>query len=278
MRGGRISLQTRELISPNKVIVIDNKFDEVSLLIRALWSYRIPVIYYNGKKRELPSTPISGIRLIFLDMELDGMQGQTVESKCSTLMNVLRSVVSMENGPYIIFAWTQYEDLLGALRQNLEIRGKDVPRPYFIDNMEKSECLEGGAATYEFIVEKLEEKLGNLPIFEYFFKWEHLVTSKVPDVIQLLCSKAKSTTIQEWRRDMTNILCQIAVSNSGDSTRRKRISLTQSSMRVLNSILEDYLEKEVSKVQPEVITCPTTLSISEMTKADLNTRVHIRNL
>ena len=49
-------------------------------------------------------------------------------------------------------------------------------------------------------------------------------------------------------------------------------------MRVLNSILRDYLEREVINVQTEYISLPDNCDISPEIRADLNSRIHLRNL
>ena len=270
--------QTRKVVSPCKVVVVDNDDDEASALIRTLSERDTPVLYYKGRKNELPENPITGVRIVFLDMKLEGMERQEPETIVSSLMGLLKKIVSSRNGPYLIFAWTKHDDLLKEFRKQLEERGSDIPKPYFLANMEKNECMIDGKLDYEKVSSKLVEKLSELPVFGFLTKWEKTVGDSRSEVISLISSMVKDSDVKKWRNELGRILYQIAKAHSGKTLEEETERITHSAMNVMNSILKDCIEKRVRLTDEEFLECPACKEISEEIKAIINTRIHVRDL
>jgi hypothetical protein len=92
-----------------KVIVVDDMFKEVEPLLSALWQKGISCIYLTGQQEYLPERPFSGVRLLFLDIELD-TKALSDKDKASTLAAVVKKIIGEKPSPYFIVFWTKHDD------------------------------------------------------------------------------------------------------------------------------------------------------------------------
>ena len=83
------------LPSSHKIVVIDDKPEEVASLIGTLSKNGIGVVYFTGQLEQLPLEPLSGIRIIFSDIDLvESKDNKTVSAnprinfKCSSVKAV----------------------------------------------------------------------------------------------------------------------------------------------------------------------------------------------
>ena len=87
-----------------KVVIVDDRFKEILPLINILNHNAIPVIYYSGKISELPSQPLNGVRLFFLDLRFaTNTDTKTIVSNAS---NILNKILGECNGPYLLIIWS----------------------------------------------------------------------------------------------------------------------------------------------------------------------------
>lgn len=121
-----------------KVVIVDDRFQEILPLINILNKNTIPVIYFSGKQSELPVQPINGIRLFFLDLRF----ATNTDSKTivSNACNILKTILGENNGPYLLIVWSstgsEYKDDL----EN-ELNNK-LYRPEFILCLSKEDYFE----------------------------------------------------------------------------------------------------------------------------------------
>lgn len=263
----------------SKFVVIDDIEKEASPLIRALSERDKSVLYFKGTEKELPDKPLMGIRVVFLDTKLEGMDGQPTATVVSSLMNILRKIISKKNGPYLIFAWTKHDHLLKAFEKQLDERGADVPKPYFLTNMEKVECMkDDDEIDYDIVSLKLEEKLTEEPIFNFIINWEKMVSDSGSEVTSLISSMVTDNDRDKWKKELNRILFHLAKACSGKTLDRETVKISQSAMKALNSVLIDSIEKQVWKMNIEYINLPESKKIHAKTKAIINTKIHIREL
>src|SRR5208337_3022741 len=92
-----------------RVVVIDDKPDEAEPIIRALGLRGIPVAYFKiSPEDDPPQNPCPpGVRLAILDVEL-GLNLTGEKQRVGYLLQVLKQVISKENGPYMVVLWTKY--------------------------------------------------------------------------------------------------------------------------------------------------------------------------
>lgn len=268
---------TRE-VSPCKVVVIDDLDQEASDLIRALSARDIPVLYYSGNENELPKNPATGVRIVFLDMRLAGMERQEPETIASSLMQVLKKTISKINGPYLIFAWTKHGELLRVFREQLASRGTDVPKPFFLLDMEKTACMSGEKLDYGKVSSQLSAKLGGWPILRFLTMWERTVAESTHEVTSLVSSMVESTDLEAWNIELGKILYQIAKAELGAVLKDTPEAVDNSAMRALDSLLSDCIENRVDMINEKLLKCPTNEEISDDIKAKINTRINLKDL
>lgn len=152
-----------------KVVIVDDRLKEALPLIKALSQEGISYSYFSGNPTELPPVPLQGVRLLFLDLRLEGVPETFDEDDIkNTIKPVVEKIVSPDNGPYIIFGWTNNPDQLEAVVNNLDFK------PILYLNMDKSDCLRS-PQPLALINKKLRNKISTLGKIGLLFKWENFV-------------------------------------------------------------------------------------------------------
>lgn len=121
-----------------KVVIVDDRFKEILPLINILNHNAIPVIYYSGKISELPSQPLNGVRLFFLDLRFaTNTDTKTIVSNAS---NILNKILGECNGPYLLIIWSSTGN---EYREDLEKElANKLYRPEFILSLSKQDYFE----------------------------------------------------------------------------------------------------------------------------------------
>lgn len=118
-----------------KVLVIDDQITEAMPLLNLLGKKGVPAMYYSGNLSELPETPFSEIRLVFCDLKYN--VAADAKSVASTVISILKALISEKNGPYILLAWSAHgADYLEELKNTLDTT---KIKPEFILQLDKSE-------------------------------------------------------------------------------------------------------------------------------------------
>src|SRR5688572_9257987 len=92
---------------------------------RALWSIGLPVYFFHFTQEKLQAyaNRISGVRLVFMDINLVGGAFGDGGSAFAAVEQTLRTVLAEDNGPYILATWSAHDDaadrLFAQLRQRL---------------------------------------------------------------------------------------------------------------------------------------------------------------
>lgn len=123
----------------DKVLIIDDIYEEAMPIIQALSKKGISTIYWNGHVTTKPEHPLDNIRLVILDMRFSSVTNP--RDIFSNLFTLLKHSISDVNGPYILFIWSKHDnEYLKEFKDELE-KTPDVPQPYLITNMEKSKYI-----------------------------------------------------------------------------------------------------------------------------------------
>lgn len=241
----------------SRVVVIDNEPKEVIYLIRALSRHGISVTYLSGKKEELPEKPFSDVRMIFLDLVLEGVPLGDNKSIVSTLISVLSRIVEKgRSGPFILAIWTKHPEKIKKVQRALI---KESYQPFAIDlqkdeffDFEGEQKLED-SEMFKKIEKKIQDKLQNIGIFDILLLWENLVHNSSATIVnefsKLIISDGKWDA-EKWDKEMKNIFHKLAEAKAGKTLN------TNSSQEVLkhalftfDGIFLDTLEKNIYKEQ-----------------------------
>ena len=258
-----------------RVVVIDDKIEEEALpLIKALARTGVAVRFYTGKASELPASPLNGIRLIFLDLKLAGMEFTNDPADLiNSLKPVLGRMIDKDNGPYILVGWTKHPEHLKKLCESLN------PKPVLWLDLEKSKCITNGVCDLSKISKALKKKLANLEAFKLLFLWEHFVNESayatVNDFRALFEGNADPNLA------LSGLLFKLAESHLGKHIKRKSIQeILANALLTLNVPFVDKLETHLGrlanyrsfKIKFPVLGSP---AVEATTTSKINARLHL---
>lgn len=151
------------MILPNngKVLIIDDNINEALPLIKMLSKNKTPVMYFSGQFDEFPDEPITGVRVVFLDLRFSTAGGE--KNVVGNIIQILKKLISPNNGPFILVVWSKHEtEYVSELKAELE---KNNIHPEFIMNLTKSDHFETDSSRStefpEYALEVINRILGD---------------------------------------------------------------------------------------------------------------------
>lgn len=248
-----------------RVIVIDDKLEEEALpLIKALAKKGVAVLFFTGHEHALPEEPIKGIRLIFLDIILEGMDFQSdTNDIVNSLKAILDRIIHPDNGPYIIFGWTKTPRHLDELINKLNTK------PVLCLDMEKNECITDGTCDLAKIEEKLNEKITEMGYFSMLFQWESLVNDSAIETVNQNCENVSDND------NLESILHNVAKAYLGEhsktSSNERKI---KAALQVFNMLLSDSIDISLNHFKPTPpYPLPETPTLSTASSSKLNSKL-----
>ena len=157
-----------------RVMAIDDSDKEVMPLMLALNQAGIPAIRYTGRVEDLPEEPKIGVRVLFLDIELEGMSGKEDKEKVATLYaTVTRAINLSENGPLFIIFWSKHIDLADSVIKALRA---DTPALILHAVQDKSTYRQANDQfDLKKIAEFLDEETRKATVADLYVNWEESV-------------------------------------------------------------------------------------------------------
>lgn len=111
-----------ELPNSGRVVIIDDRREEIEPLIDVLSQRNIPLLYFDGAPASFPDKPMNGIRIIFLDLCMYGLF--EVEEVTSNATNIISKTISDKNGPFLLIIWSTTGDAyIKTLKEKLSKQG-----------------------------------------------------------------------------------------------------------------------------------------------------------
>ena len=93
-------------LSRASVCVVDNEEEDYRPLLSALNDLHIGCVHFKGDSLDdLPSAPLSSVRLVFQDLHLTADTGKTAASHAA---NVFCKLVSKDTAPVVVIIWSKY--------------------------------------------------------------------------------------------------------------------------------------------------------------------------
>ncbi len=263
-----------------RVVIVDDKFQEALPLIRILSQRRVGVTFFSGRVEDLPPEPFRDVRIIFLDIVLEGLEGASDKTKISTLMNVVKKIVSKENGPFVLAVWTKHPDLIGQLQNALKKEGF-----YFvIVNIEKNDFFEENDDIWVFrekdengndniskLLGKIAEEVGSIDIFKIFINWENIAHDAAAMTVNEISKFSEFD--EHWNGEMKKIFFSLAKAHAGKlvenmANREKIIS----AFHTFNQMFSDIFEKDLQLMEIEGISLEKS-DINDGIKGKINSRI-----
>ncbi|MBQ9715879.1 MAG: hypothetical protein IJV77_05680 [Clostridia bacterium] len=156
-----------------RVVILDDKMDEVKGLITLLSKQSIPFVYLDHVPEEYESYTELGIRIIFLDLVLEGSTDEkTVKS---VLYNNLSRLIKKNNGPYIIAVWStqreHYQKQIEELKDELDCS------PDKIIYLDKTPFKDFKEELYESLENSFKDVFQDCSLLSFISLWENSINS-----------------------------------------------------------------------------------------------------
>ncbi|OBR92960.1 hypothetical protein CLRAG_22540 [Clostridium ragsdalei P11] len=266
-----------ELSNSQKVIIIDDEYEEAKPLIKCLAIKGIPSIYWDGGYENTPKAPLKGVRLVFLDMRFSAVYD---ERNINTfLFHLLQKAISIDNGPYILFIWSKHDsEYLESFKKDILIE-KQIASPYLILNMEKNKFIEQtyekNSAYYEIasaieekgnkellkilkdnidkgnekvkikdggiekLASELDKKLKNMNSLSILLLWEKLVNVSAQNLIKDISDLSDNDKC--WDNNIKTLIRNLARANGGKALEETPKGYITNAIQALNEMLSDEL-------------------------------------
>ena len=232
------------IIDSPRIIIVDDEKDQVEKLFEILWEKEIPFVYLNGQVEKLPKKPITGVRLLFLDIEL-GIKGNSPKTMASSLVSKVIKIIGSEPIPYIIIFWTGHSEVIPIVIEYLA-KINMAPIEYLDFDKPKYWTTEG---EYSQLVEHVDGKLRNLGSFNYILEFENVLEEAMnefsKDIFTIVNSNGNKETYKE---KTTKMLWNLGSVYSGNN-RGKNISIkdVKNSYLMLKESFSDNIEKRIDE-------------------------------
>jgi len=226
------------------VVIVDDQIEEALPLMKVLSKLDIPFRYLSGSYDELPQSPFNNVRIVFLDIQLEGMDGvREDKTKLSTLANVINRIVSEKCSPYIIIAWTKHKELVNDINNYLN---NDKKKPLLFLCIDKANCKdENGNFSLDEVSKELDKELKSFSSLKYFLFWQNLVNQAASIIVNDITSIADNQD-----EKLREIICLFARAYAG-----KQISddiMGKHFMLSFNGLFLDTLENLIMKTGEKI--------------------------
>jgi hypothetical protein len=222
-----------------RVVVIDDIIEEGLPLVISLAKQNIPVIYFSGKKEELPVKPLTGIRVVFLDIVL-GTDGQSPKTQIAAASRIFKSIIDANNGPYLLIAWTKHDEHIDNIKNELS----DRPPSCFLD-LEKSKCKnEDGSFSLAKIEKKIRRELRKIKSFHLFTLWENILHQAAGETVNDFSSFYSID--DKWDRNISSVFFHLAKAYAGKKSETMiHREIVKNALLTLNGAFIDSVENRM---------------------------------
>jgi hypothetical protein len=265
-----------------RVVVVDDKPGEAEPIIRSLGLKGVPVAYFkiSGEAGdEPPKQPCPpGVRLAILDIEL-GLNLTGGKPRVGYLLQVLKQIISPENGPYMVVLWTRYTEEKEIFEAEI-FREQSLPNPIVTVTLDK---LKYGK-DLDAIARKLEEELSKAPAFRILQFWEESAFNAASEVTnrlsEIIDSKANdlSEWVAIWKTDLPQIIRAMALEEYGEGLTEPKPTLT-AFYTSLNPLHGDRLETLTNNpptdLRENAIDVLKAGDCSDEKRAKINSMLHV---
>ena len=248
-----------------KVLVVDDTPSEIDPLLKLFSQNGIPYVYFDGKEDSLPDKPFSSIRLVILDIDLEGRTtGLDDKSKASVLANYISQLITIKDSLYAILFWTKRKEVIDNVIKYLS---QENGEPVVWKDMEKPAKAD---LNLEYVREKFFSNLQD-DVFEYLIKWEEGISKDASSFTNMISNIAKKESVKascNWTESMKSILTKFACTYTGEKSITDKSNAISYATNILNIGLSESFSSNIEL--EKTITLPQNSSLSFETLADLN--------
>jgi hypothetical protein len=233
------------MLLPNngKVVVIDDKIEDVQELLAGLSSEGVSFLYYRDEAlTDLPSQPISNVRLVILDLLLINDREPPAKEVVASIAVRLKRILSPSNGPYVLLYWsTMKKEYAAAFEEALEQEQLRKFKPMIMLDLPKP-------ATLAIVKEALKSRFEDFKALNPLLAFESAVNEAGGDLVSALCRVAPIDA--NWNQQLITLLEKSAMARLGVKgyTEHDDQGRLQNALMALASTVE---ERTVQKIESQ---------------------------
>jgi hypothetical protein len=240
-----------------KIVVIDDKFEEIQPLLEAFGKKGISYLWFDGSMKNLPDTPFTGVRLMFLDIALN-TKGVSEKNMASALANCVKKILGDKHEPYFIVFWTKH---FSQIDQVITYLKSDGIAPIGYIDAEKPTSSDAQDDVSELIT-RLDTKFKELKAFNYLLDWESTIEKSVSDFSNDFFSDIPSDgDIDAWSNQVASMLGTLALSYADGNNFGNTAEDLRNAFLMLSNSFQDNVQKTIKSKQ---FTCDTALSDKQL--------------
>lgn len=170
----------------SKVLVIDDKFDSVSELIKNLTSCGVPILFWDGQG-ELPKSVLN-VRVLILDLNLIG--GDFYNEMYDDVADRIKDI----SGPYAVLIVSNYNNIEAPdhlLQAYLDVTGKELPGIVIRPGFTKEQALD-----VEKVIDSLESTLQKYDVLRIILLTELVLDDGRHNILKKLGTKQFNNTVR----------------------------------------------------------------------------------
>lgn len=203
-----------------RVVVIDDDREEALLLLQAISRLGIGAVHFNGNIDQLPEAPLSGIRVVFLDVRLMTSPSTDPKQYVPQTLNVLAKAVQASRGVTGIVYWTKYDDDIQELEQRLPTAIPGFQPAFSLAIKDKSRFLKTNGETEpsSALEVEIQRVLEGLHACRLLWEWEQAVHDAASRTTNLLSDVAAAEEADDTRPlddDLLKLLASLVVASAG---------------------------------------------------------------
>ncbi len=229
-----------------RVAVVDNVPGEVADLLSVLAKEGVSTLFYK-EPSAFPAVPLTGIRLLFLDLELAGLENANEKTKASTAAANLKRLIGSDNGPLMVVLWTNHAEVAELAKQYML---QAVKLPLFVMPIDKADCMDGKSFVAEKIKSRIAETLtqSSADCVGLYVDWENAVFDSTVKLSARLSSVADGNS-DKWSKIMSRAFYKLYRAECGKNTLQTAQEQFVSSCHLYNSGLISNLDAAIAEMR-----------------------------
>jgi hypothetical protein len=225
-----------------KVVVIDDKFDEVAPLLQALGKRGISYLWLDGSIKNFPEKPFAGVRLMFLDIELPETSGGTDKTKAAAIFVRIKKIIDKNAPPYFIVFWTKHNEIISIVLDNLRTENIE---PVGHLNFEKLTVLTREDAVQN-LLDKIDTEFQRLGAFNYLLDWENNIEQASSGFSNEFFSSVVSNGNQaEWSNQVVKLLGNLALSYTGEKSLNNNVDDLRNALLIMSDSFKSSIQSSL---------------------------------
>ncbi|MBJ8501665.1 MULTISPECIES: hypothetical protein [Acinetobacter] len=216
------------MLTPPRFVVLDDKKEHLEPIVetfKLIGSSCIGVQYNEEDASHLHQDYYKGVRGLFIDLNLSGNSSLGSSTHYAEITRILETVISCDNGPFIMILWTDNPQECDQLIEYIETRldpNKKYCKPLLIKSLSKTMYIDANSSIKESNRETFKEEIksffSSVPQIAALFDWESRVLEAVNQTLIELLNLVPNDkrTFNDYPAEIDKVLSCITSSTLGD--------------------------------------------------------------